>query len=53
MDVAAEVRAWLASNWDPELALGEWWERLADSGWGVPTWPEGWFGRGLGADQAA
>ncbi|MCI3949577.1 MAG: hypothetical protein K0R11_1511 [Acidimicrobiales bacterium] len=33
-EVASEVRAWLASNWDPELTLAEWWERLADSGWG-------------------
>ncbi len=51
-EVASEVRAWLASNWDPELALGEWWERLADSGWAVPTWPEEWFGKGLTGDLA-
>ncbi|MBA2625377.1 MAG: acyl-CoA dehydrogenase family protein [Acidimicrobiia bacterium] len=51
--VAEEVRAWLASNWDPELTVGEWWERLADSGWAVPTWPEEWFGRGLSGDSAA
>ncbi|CAN5422666.1 acyl-CoA dehydrogenase [soil metagenome] len=51
--VAEEVRAWLASNWDPELTVGEWWERLAASGWAVPTWPEEWFGRGLSGDSAA
>ena len=27
-------------------------ERLADSGWGFPTWPERWFGRSLSSDQA-
>jgi alkylation response protein AidB-like acyl-CoA dehydrogenase len=52
-EVASEVRAWLASNWDPELTLAEWWERLADSGWAVPTWPEEWFGKGLTGDLAA
>jgi alkylation response protein AidB-like acyl-CoA dehydrogenase len=49
----SEVRAWLKDNWDPELTLAEWWERLADSGWAVPTWPEEWFGRGLTGDLAA
>ncbi len=45
--VRSEVRAWLAANWDPELSLVEWRNRLADSGWGCPTWPTEWFGRGL------
>ncbi len=52
-EVASEVRAWLASSWDPDLTLAEWWERLADSGWAVPTWPEEWLGRGLTRDLAA
>src|SRR3546814_19915716 len=33
-DVYAEARAWFEQNWDPDLALREWWQRLADSGWG-------------------
>ena len=45
--VRAELRDWLADNWDPDLSLREWRERLADSGWGCPTWPEDWCGRGL------
>jgi 3-oxocholest-4-en-26-oate---CoA ligase len=53
MDVRAEVREWLSANWDPELTLAEWWIRLADSGWGYPTWPREWFGRGLSDDDAA
>ena len=46
-DVVAEVTAWLEENWDPDLTVGEWWERLGLSGWGTPTWPEEWFGKGL------
>jgi alkylation response protein AidB-like acyl-CoA dehydrogenase len=45
--VREEVRSWLESSWDPNLSLRDWREQLADSGWGCPTWPEEWFGRGL------
>lgn len=45
-----ELRAWLVENWDRELTVRAWWERLADSGWGFPTWPEEWFGRSLDPD---
>ena len=45
--VRREVRAWLEANWDPNLSLLEWRGRLADSGWGCPTWPTQWYGRGL------
>jgi alkylation response protein AidB-like acyl-CoA dehydrogenase len=51
--VRDEVRAWLADNWDPDLTLGEWWERLAAAGWAVPAWPEEWHGRGLPRDLGA
>jgi alkylation response protein AidB-like acyl-CoA dehydrogenase len=50
--VREEAERWFRENWDPELTLGAWWERLAASGWGFPTWPERWFGRGLSSDQA-
>ena len=45
--VRAEVRAWLEANWDPDLGLVAWRNRLIDSGWGVPSWPKAWFGREL------
>src|SRR5690348_9035512 len=45
--VRAEVREWLAANWDPNLSLVEWRNKLADSGWGMPQWPKQWWGRGL------
>ena len=48
-----EVRAWFKANWDPDLTVGEWWARLAGSGWGFPTWHPDWFGRGLDARTAA
>jgi alkylation response protein AidB-like acyl-CoA dehydrogenase len=46
-DVRAEVREWLAANWDPDMSLIEWRSKLADSGWGMPQWPREWYGRGL------
>ena len=48
--VRDEVSAWLDENWNTELTVREWWKLLADSGWGFPTWPVEWYGRGLGAD---
>ena len=45
--VRAEARAWLDANWDPNARLAEWRGKLADSGWGMPTWPKDWFGRDL------
>ncbi len=45
--VRAEARAWLEANWDPDLSLVAWREKLAESGWGTPAWPEEWHGRGL------
>ena len=47
-DVRSEVRDWLVANWDEELTVQAWWDTLVDSGWGFPTWPEEWFGKGLG-----
>jgi alkylation response protein AidB-like acyl-CoA dehydrogenase len=44
--VRDEVRAWLADNWDPDLTVAEWWERLAASGYAAPTWPEEDYGKG-------
>ncbi len=48
-----EVDAWLAANWDPDASLAVWRERLVGSGWGMPTWPERWYGRGLSGQEAA
>ncbi len=45
-EVRTEVSAWLKENWDPNLGLVEWREKLIDSGWGAPTWPVEWYGKG-------
>lgn len=45
--VRAEVSDWLKANWNPELGLVEWRNKLADSGWGSPHWPKKWHGREL------
>ena len=45
-DVREEVSAWLNENWDPNLGLVEWREKLIESGWGAPTWPVEWYGKG-------
>ena len=47
--VRAAARAWLEANWDPDRGLIAWRNMLADAGWGVPDWPEEWYGRGLPA----
>lgn len=44
--VREEVRSWLAERWDPEITVAEWWDRLARSGYGAPTWPEDCYGKG-------
>ena len=51
--VREEVREWLAQNWSPELGLAQWRRRLIESGWGCPSWPVQWFGRGLPPALAA
>jgi alkylation response protein AidB-like acyl-CoA dehydrogenase len=51
-ELIAELRAWLDQNWDADLTVGEWWERLGESGWAAPTWPGEWYGRGLSRDEA-
>jgi alkylation response protein AidB-like acyl-CoA dehydrogenase len=48
-----EASAWLREHWDPALSVRDWWTRLAESGWGFPSWPREWFGRGLRTEQAA
>ena len=46
-DPVAEVKDWLAANWDPDLTVREWWARLGESGWAAPSLPEDAYGKGL------
>jgi alkylation response protein AidB-like acyl-CoA dehydrogenase len=42
-----ELRTWLEENWDPDLTVGDWWERLGLAGWSAPTLPSHAYGRGV------
>ena len=44
--VREEVQAWIAQNWDLDLTVAEWWERLMRSGYCAPTFPEEDVGKG-------
>jgi len=49
-EARAEVKAWLAENWNPDLTVGEWWDVLARSGYAAPTFPEDCWGKGWTRD---
>jgi alkylation response protein AidB-like acyl-CoA dehydrogenase len=51
-ELVDEVRAWLEENWDPDITVAEWWQRLGLAGWAAPTLPEGAYGRGLSRGDA-
>jgi alkylation response protein AidB-like acyl-CoA dehydrogenase len=42
-----EIHTWLEENWDPDLTVAQWWERLGLAGWSAPNLPENAYGRGL------
>ena len=51
--VRAEAREWFEASWRPDVDLATWWDRLAESGYGFPTWPSAWYGRGFSSRAAA
>jgi alkylation response protein AidB-like acyl-CoA dehydrogenase len=46
-DTLDELRDWLRDNWDPDLSVADWWERLGLAGWAAPTLPTTAYGRGV------
>ncbi|MDO8361679.1 MAG: acyl-CoA dehydrogenase family protein [Actinomycetota bacterium] len=52
MDTAQAIAAWVEENWQADLTLAEWWQRLADSGHAFPTWPTGLGGTNASPSQA-
>ncbi|MGI9623645.1 MAG: acyl-CoA dehydrogenase family protein [Acidimicrobiales bacterium] len=48
----SSTEAWVADKWDPNLLVGEWWQRLADERLAHPMLPEEAGGRGWGRDLA-
>ena len=51
-DVIDELHSWLEENWDPDLTVAEWWERLGLAGWAAPTLPANAYGRGIPRSDA-
>ncbi|MGD9996756.1 MAG: acyl-CoA dehydrogenase family protein [Ilumatobacteraceae bacterium] len=51
-DVLDELDAWLAENWDPDLTVAEWWNRLGLSGWAAPSLPSSAYGKDLSRNDA-
>ena len=51
-DVIDELRSWLDENWDPDITVAEWWDRLGLAGWASPSLPENAYGRGLSRNDA-
>ena len=51
-DVIDELQEWLEKNWDPDLTVAEWWERLGMAGWAQPIMPTESYGRGLSRGDA-
>jgi alkylation response protein AidB-like acyl-CoA dehydrogenase len=52
IDAVGEVTAWLEENWDPDITVAEWWERLGLAGWAAPGLPENAYGKGLNRNDA-
>jgi alkylation response protein AidB-like acyl-CoA dehydrogenase len=47
-----ELEGWLTENWDPDLSVAEWWERLGLAGWSAPSLPEDSYGRAVSRSDA-
>ncbi len=47
-----ELSEWLDVNWDPDLTVAQWWERLGLAGWAAPSLPENAYGKGLARNDA-
>jgi len=52
VDPMNDLLAWLEENWDPDLTVGDWWERLGLAGWAAPMLPADSYGRGLSRGDA-
>ncbi len=51
-DPLEELRRWLETSWDPDMRVGDWWERLGVAGWAAPMLPVDCHGRGLSRGDA-
>ena len=51
-DALSDLQKFLDAEWDPDLTVGEWWEKLGTEGWSAPAWPSAWYGRDLSREEA-
>jgi alkylation response protein AidB-like acyl-CoA dehydrogenase len=51
-ELLSDLRAWLGQNWDPDLTVAEWWERLGTAGWSAPGLPPNAYGKGMARADA-
>ncbi len=51
-DFSDDLQKFLDSEWDPDLTVGDWWEKLGSEGWSAPGLPENAYGRGLSRNDA-
>lgn len=51
-DLIDELRAFLEENWNADLTVGQWWEKLGSAGWCAPMLPTEAYGRGLTPSDA-
>ena len=46
-ELLSHLRAWLHENWDPDVTVSEWWERLGLAGWSAPGLPTTAYGKAM------
>jgi alkylation response protein AidB-like acyl-CoA dehydrogenase len=46
-ELLSELRVWLGNNWDSDLTVAEWWERLGLAGWSAPGLPANAYGKAM------
>ncbi|MFN6119794.1 MAG: acyl-CoA dehydrogenase family protein, partial [Actinomycetes bacterium] len=51
-DLLDELDAWIDANWDPDLTVRAWWERLGLAGWAAPSLPAHAVGRDVSRNEA-
>jgi alkylation response protein AidB-like acyl-CoA dehydrogenase len=51
-DAVTLAEKFLATHWSPDTDRDTWAELVVDERWAALRWPEEWYGRGLGDDEA-
>ncbi len=51
-DFLDDLNKFLDTEWDPDLSVEDWWEKLGAAGWSHPSLPENAYGKGLSRNDA-